>query len=118
MWNKDTPLHKQILRARWAVPLAVLLLAALHQAIVHGLLERVASDWHDLLELAVYSLTGSIVAWMGLTWLGQALAHQEQAQTELQTAHRNAERVHQQLLSVHDIGCQVATAADVQEVLE
>jgi hypothetical protein len=118
MWDKSRPLHKQILRARWAAPLVVVLLAALHQAVLHALLEHVTPDWHSHLELAVYGLTGSIVAWIGLTWLGQAIARQEQAQTELQAAHQNAEWIHQQILSVHDIGCQVATAADVQEVLE
>ena len=118
MWDKSRLLHKQILRARWAAPLTVVLLAALHQAVLHTFLERVPPGWHSYLELAVYGLTGSIVAWIGLTWLGQAIARQEQAQTELQTAHQNAEWIHQQLVSVHDIGCQVATAADVQEVLE
>jgi signal transduction histidine kinase len=118
MWEKGIPLHKQIFRVRRAIPLAVLLLAAFHQTIVHALLERATPGWHGFLELAVYGLSGSVVAWLGLTWLGQAMARQEQAQTELQAAHQSAEWIHQQLLTVHDIGRQVAAAADVQEILE
>jgi signal transduction histidine kinase len=116
--DRDKSLHKQILRLRWVAPLAVLLLAAFHQVIVHLLLERSPQTWNNLLELAVYSVTGSVVVWLSLTWLGRALARHEQAQAELQAAHQHEQWIYQQLHAVHDIGCRVATAANMQEVLE
>jgi len=118
MNDKNTPLHRRILRLRWVAPLAVLVLAAFHQFTIYALLQHVPPDWHSLLELAVYSLTGSVVAWLGLTWIGQAIAHQEEAEARLRRTYGELERTYRQLLAVHEIGRQVASAADVQEVLE
>lgn len=96
----------------------MLLLVALHQALLHVLLKRVALGWHSLFELAVYSLTGSVVAWLGLTWIARTVALQEEAKAQLRRTYEKLEHTHRQLLAVHEIGCRVASAADVQEVLE
>ncbi len=117
-WGRVPDLSRLIARLRWVVPLIVLLLAAGHQVVVHRLLDLLAPDSHSLIELAIYSFTGSLVAWLGLTWIARAVSRQEQAQVELQAAYENLKSMHQQLLAVHEIGRQVASAADVQEVLE
>lgn len=118
MKGEGTPLHQRILDLRWLVPLGVLPLAALHQVLVHELVGRLPLDWDGLIEILAYSLTGSVVAWLGLTWLARAVARQARAEADLRRAYTELERTHRQLLSVHDIGRQVASAADVQEVLE
>lgn len=117
-WDQDPALSRLIVHLRWLVPIIVLLLAALHQVILHQLLGFLTPEFHSLTELAVYSFTGSVVAWLGLTWIAKAARQQEQAQAELQAAYEGLRQMHQQLLAVHEIGRQVASAADIQEVLE
>jgi len=116
--DENTPLHQRILDLRWLAPITVLLLAALHQIVVHEVTDRLAPNWHSQIELIVYGLTGSVVAWIGLTWLAQAVARQTQAEADLRRAYTELEHTHRQLLAVHDIGRQIASAADVQEILE
>jgi len=113
------PLHRQILRLRWVAPIVVLLLAAVHQLILHALLQYlVAPTQHDFIELLIYGFTGSVVAWIGLTWLARAVGRQEEAERRVRRAYEELEQTHQRLLAVHEIGQRVASAADEQEVLE
>jgi len=118
MDGENTSLHRRILYLRWAAPLAVLLLVALHQLLLHVLLKRVALEWHSLLELGVYGLTGSAVAWLGLTLIAGVVARREEAETHLRRAYADLERAHQQLHLIHQVGRRVTSAADVQELLE
>jgi len=111
-------LHQRILRLRAAVPLIVLVLAAFHQAVLYALLDRLPGRWHSAVQLAVYGITGIVVAWIGMTWLARAVARQEQAEAELRQAYADLERTHRQLQTIHEIGRRVTNAADVQELLE
>ena len=112
------PLHQRILRLRWVLPLIVLTLAAFHQAVLYALLDLIPPTWHGPVQLAVYGVTGIVVAWGGLTWLARAVARQEQAEADLRRAYADLERTHRQLQTIHEVGRRVTNAADVQELLD
>ncbi len=112
------PLHRRIVRLRVATPLIVLVLAAFHQAVLYALLDHLPPAWHGLVQLAVYGVTGIVVAWIGLTWLARAVARQEQAEADLRHAYADLERTHRQLQIIHEVGRRVTNAVDVQELLD
>ncbi|MBI5032871.1 MAG: GAF domain-containing protein [Chloroflexi bacterium] len=131
---KDTaiPLHEHILFMRWFTPILVFLAAAIHQVLSDALIGRLSFDWPILIEMTVFGITGTIVAWIVLTWIGKAVERQEKteadlrgayielekSETNLRRAYTELEKTHRDLLSVHDIGKQIASAADIQEILE
>ena len=112
------PFHTQLRRLRWAMPLFVLLLAALHQILVRLVANSLASSWHDWAEVVAYGLTGSVVAWIGLTWIAANVARRTEAETQLRSAYAELEANHQKLLTLHDLGQRIADADDVQALLE
>ncbi len=114
---RAAPLHFQLRRIRWIAPLVVLLLAAVHQTVVHNLVAFIWPHWSGA-ELLLYSLTGSIVAWIGLSWLATAVSRQSQAESQLRHAYDELEANHQKLLALHDLGQNIATASDKQSVFE
>ncbi len=73
---RSGPFYLQLRRLRWIVPVVVLILAAVHQTIVHKLVEPVSTPDHDWIELLIYSLTGSVVSFSGSRldrrWRGSA----------------------------------------------
>ncbi len=108
---RAAPFHVQLRRVRWVAPLIVLILAALHQALVHWLADPLPAPWHDLAELLLYAFTGSAVAWVGLSWIiieG----------TQLSAAYAELDTNHQKLRALHDLGERLAAADDEQAVLE
>lgn len=113
-----TPLHQRILFLRWFTPVLVFLAAAIHQVLSDALIGRLSFDWPILIEMSVFGLTGSVVAWIVLTWIGNAVERQEKTEADLRRAYTELEKTHRDLLSVHDIGKQIASAADIQEILE
>ena len=112
------PFHTQLRRLRWAMPLFVLLLAALHQILVRLVANSLSSSWHDWAEVMAYGLTGSVVAWIGLTWIAANVARRTEAETQLRSAYAELEANHQKLLTLHDLGQRIADADDVQALLE
>jgi signal transduction histidine kinase len=112
------PLYQQIARWRWVAPIIILILAALHELALWGLLDWSLTAYHALLTIALYGLSGSLVIWFALDWLIQNLARQEQTEAELRQAYDSLTQTHRQLLAVHDIGRELASAADMQQVLE
>jgi signal transduction histidine kinase len=115
---RTMPLHRRIDYLRWSVPLAVLVLVALHQTLIHALFGNLTNVWHLLSEWAVYGLTGVVVAWVGLSWIARAIAREEQDAAKLRQAYADLAEINQRLLSVHTIGSEAVTAADPLEVLE
>lgn len=115
---QSTPLHVQLRRLRWGVPLVVVALAALHQTGLHLFLSRTPALWHEWAELLLYGLTGSVVAWIGLSWIAAAVARRAEAEDKLRAAFAELEFNHQKLLALHDLGEHVAAADDEQIVLE
>ncbi len=116
--RKSQPLYQRVVGLRWAAPLVVLTLAALHQLTLQVLLPRVSAAYHTWLAVAVYGLSGSIVAWLALSWLARNVAHQEQTEAKLRLAYERLTETHRRLLAVYDIGHEIASAADMQQVLE
>ncbi len=111
-------LHQQIAKWRWIAPIAILALAALYQLLFSALKGWIPSDYDDWLIIAVYGLSGGLVAWFALDWLSQKMAQQERTEAELRAAHESLAKTHRQLLAVHDIGQEIASASDMQKVLE
>lgn len=109
-------LSRQMARLRWAVPVVVLALAAVHQALVNTVSVLVAPEWRPAVAIALYTLTGSIVAGLGLTWLVHAWRQHEQAEADLQRATSDLAQVQDYLHLLYDLGRQVANAADTQDV--
>ncbi len=58
-------------RWRWPALVAVLVLVALHQLFLSVVITRLAPNWRLPLEVAVNSITGLIVVWIGLTSLAR-----------------------------------------------
>ena len=77
---KAAPFHVQLRRLRWVAPLVVLLLAAVHQALLHWIADPLPAPWHDLAELLLYALTGSAVTVVGLSWIVDGAARRAEAE--------------------------------------
>ena len=101
----------------WALPLAVLGLAALHQAWLGVVLRHLSPEWHGLAQLVAYGTTGVVGAWLGLRRLLDALAERERAEEELRQAYADLKEQQRRLVVLHEFGKRAAGALDVQEVL-
>lgn len=113
---QSTAFHLQIRRLRWIVPLLVLALAALHHWVLHSLLAHIPAEWHNTVEILLYGLTGSIVAWIGLTWIADGVTQRAEAEAQLRRAYHELEANHQKLLALHDLGHHL-TEADHEEII-
>ncbi len=116
--QKSRPLHQLITDLRLVTPLVILALAGLHQLGLYILRPWVPYAYHAWLAVALYGLSGSLVVWFVLGWLAKQIALHEQTESELRVAHKNLAENHRQLLAVHDLGCEIASASDMQQVLE
>jgi len=115
---QGVPLHRQLRLLRWLAPLWVFALAALHQVAVRGVAGALPPSWYNRTELTIYGLTGSLVAWIGLTWIAAAAERGAQAEARLRSAYAELEANHQRLLTLYELGQRVAAADDEQAVLE
>lgn len=111
-------LADQLCLFRWLVAPLVFILAAFHEWAGRSLALYLPLPWRAFTELAVFGLTGSIVAWLGLSWLAIAIGRYAAAETELRQAYTELEINHQQLLRLHDWGQRIAAAEDEEAVLE
>ena len=114
----SAPLHIQLRRLRWAIPIIVLALAGLHQVGSHFLVRAFFDNWQEEVELLLYTLTGTIVAWFGLSRIADTIAARAQAESRLRTAYADLEANHQRMQTLHNLGRQVSTADSEQGVLE
>lgn len=111
-------LEQRIRLLRWGAPILVLVLAAMHQSVLHLLLDHFSPAWHDIVQLAVYGATGIVAAWIGLTWIAHAVARRDQTEADLRRAYSDLERTHRQLRTIHQVGHRITNAADVHELLD
>jgi len=116
--KKFGPLHDHIQWLHWIVPLAILGMAALHQLALLALSAWIPTSYQFWLAIGLYGLSGSLVVWFVLGWVAKSVARQEKTETELRAAYEHLAETHRQLLAVHDIGREVASAADMQQILE
>ena len=119
-WNqiREAPLHQQLRMLRWNAPLVVLALAAGHQLIVATIIRPAPSQWGWWLELLVYSVTGSIVAWIGMTFIASAVAQRAEAEGDLRAAYTELEASHEDLLALDNLGALVSQTGSEQALLE
>ena len=103
---------------RWIAPMVVLILATAHQAGLHFLVAQLSESWHQQGELLIYGFTGSIVAWIGLSWIANSVADHFEAEKKTLLAYAELDANHQQLLKLNEIGRQLEVANDEQTVLE
>ncbi len=118
LWQhlRQQPLHKQLRLLRWNAPMIVLALAALHQLFVQTVIRPRNSPVGWWLEVLVYAVTGSIVAWWGLTYIARNAAKQSETEQELRKAFAELEDSHKKLLALDRLGQYIASAPNEDEV--
>ena len=116
LWEGE--LHIQLRRFRWMAFPGVFLLATIHSLLVRNIARPVSGIWQPWIEILVYSITGSLTAWMGLSWIANAAAQRAKTEHQLQDAFEELEQRHQQLLRLNHIGEQIAAADSQHTILE
>lgn len=116
--KESLSLHQRIASLRWVILVVILALVALHQLMLWGVLRWAPVAYQTWLAVAFDVLLGGLVIWFALNWLVKNIAHQQQTEAELRQAYDKLAETHRQLLAVHDIGCEIASASDMQRVLE
>ena len=115
---RSMPVDMRLRLLRWLLPVIVLALAAIHQMGLHFLVGIFSEDWHSELELLIYGLTGSIVAWIGLSRIAHLFAVHAEAERQLRIAYASLEASHQKMLTLQDFGRQIGASRNEQAVLE
>ncbi len=111
-------LAERLCLLRWLTAPLVFILAALHEWAGRSLAFYVPLPWRAFTELAVFGLTGSIVTWLGLSWLAAAIGRYATAEAQLRKVYTELETSHQQLLRLQDWGQRIATAENEEAILE
>lgn len=115
---RSLSLPRLLYALRWLVPLFIFVASALHETLLALLLPRIDVRFHAWVPVLVYTLTGSVAVWFGLGALAHIMQEKERAAQELQEAYNHLSENHRRLLAMHDIGREIASAADLQHVLE
>ena len=115
--TSSIPVHERIRQIRWLIPPFVFLGAAIHEIILLLVLHP-GPGYPLWVPVLLYGLTGSVVTWWGLGHLAKLSEERERAKAELQAAYDRLAETHRQLLAMHDIGREIASAEDLQHVLE
>ncbi len=116
LWEGE--LHIKLRRIRWMAFPGVFLLATLHRLFVRYVAHPLPGIWQPLAEILIYSITGSLVAWFGLSWIANAANRRAETEHQLQAAFEKLELRHQQLLRLNSIGEQIAAADTQHTILE
>lgn len=116
--EQSEPFKRRLLRLRWIAPVVLLALAAFHQLILQWPLPWVPEPYQFWLAVLLYGLSGSVVAWLALDWLARNADRREKTEAKLRDAYEGLAETHRQLLAVHDIGREIASAEDMQQILE
>jgi nitrate/nitrite-specific signal transduction histidine kinase len=116
--NSINRVTRRLAELRWPIVVIVVGAAAVHQALLFALLRFFPAAPQEWVHLAVYSVTGVAVVWLGLRALLRTATRQEQAETSLRAAYADLEQTHRQLQTIHEVGRRVTNSSDVQELLE
>jgi nitrate/nitrite-specific signal transduction histidine kinase len=111
---RPSPLYAQVRQLRWLAPAVIVAAAALHQVLIRLL---VTPTWQGVGELLLFSVSGTVVTWLALTWIANAIARQSETEERLRQAFAELEFNHQKLLAMHDLEQRVTAATDEQAVL-
>ena len=110
------PLYKQLRLLRWNAPMVVLALAVLHQLFVQTVIRPLNSPLGWWLEVLLYTATGSIAVWWGLSYIAHNGAQQAETERELREAFAELEDNHEKLLALDRYGQYIAAAPNEDEV--
>ncbi len=113
---RQQPFHTQLRLLRWNLPMIVLALAALHQFFVQTVIRPLDSSLGWWLELLVYTVTGSIVSWWGVSYIAKNAAQQAETEQDLRRAFMELEDNHQKLLALDRYGQYIAAAPNEDEI--
>ncbi len=113
---RQQPLHAQLRLLRWNAPMFVLALAALHQLFVQTLIRPLETPLGWWLEVLVYTATGSVAVWWGLSYIAQNAARMDETEQELRRAFAELEDNYQKLLALDRYGQHIADAPNEDEV--
>jgi nitrate/nitrite-specific signal transduction histidine kinase len=116
--NSINRVTRRLAELRWPIVVIVVGAAAIHQALLFALLRLFPAAQQEWMHLAVYSVTGVVVVWLGLRALLRTAARQEAAEASLHAAYADLEQTHRQLQTIHEVGRRVTNSSDVQELLE
>lgn len=116
--NSINRVTRRLAELRWPIVIIVVGAAAVHQALLFAVLRFFPGTQQEWIHLAVYSVTGVIVVWLGLRTLLRTAERQEQAEADLRVAYADLEQTHRQLQIIHEVGRRVTNSSDVQELLE
>ncbi|MCB0252415.1 MAG: GAF domain-containing protein [Anaerolineae bacterium] len=111
-------IYRRIAALRWPIVIIVVGAAAVHQALLFALFRFLPPGQQGWAQLAIYSLTGVLVVWIGLRQLAKAAARQEDAEQELHDAYAELALTHRQLQTIHEVSQRVTNSSDVQELLQ
>lgn len=117
-FNSINRVTRRLAELRWPIVVIVVGAAAVHQALLFALLRLFPAAQQEWLHLAVYSVTGVAVVWLGLRALLRTATRQEAAEASLRAAYADLEQTHRQLQTIHEVGRRVTNSSDVQELLE
>ncbi|HSN73531.1 MAG TPA: GAF domain-containing protein [Anaerolineae bacterium] len=116
--NSINRVTRRLAELRWPIVIIVVGAAAVHQALLFTLLRFFPAAQQEWIHLAVYSVTGVAVVWLGLRALLRTATRQEAAEASLQAAYADLAQTHRQLQTIHEVGRRVTNSSDVQELLE
>jgi nitrate/nitrite-specific signal transduction histidine kinase len=116
--NSINRVTRRLAELHWPIVVIVVGAAAIHQALLFALLRLFPATQQEWIHLAVYSVTGVVVVWLGLRALLRTATRQEAAEASLHAAYADLEQTHRQLQTIHEVGRRVTNSSDVQELLE
>ena len=116
--DRLSAIYRRIAALRWPIVIIVVGAAAVNQALLFALFRFLPPGQQGWAQLALYSLTGVVVVWIGLRQLAKAAARQEDAERDLHDAYAELALTHRQLQTIHEVSQRVTNSSDVQELLE
>ena len=95
--DRLSAIYRRIAALRWPIVIIVVGAAAVNQALLFALFRFLPPGQQGWAQLALYSLTGVVVVWIGLRQLAKAAARQEDAERDLHDAYAELALTHRQL---------------------
>ena len=108
-------LYAQVRLARIWLPIAIIGVVLVHQLLVVPL---GGAAWQFWSQLLFYSVVGSIVTYVTLTWIALEVRSRERAQVELQRLFRELQDAHAVLGALQRVTEQFASAPDLEHAVE
>ena len=112
------PQLKRFSGLSWNAVLAIVSVVFVIQLALLALVLWLPGRSNVWVAVGLIGLAGTLAAWLALGWFAGQMTRQRRTADELRQAYAKLAETHRQLLAVHDIGKEIASAADIQQVLE